>query len=110
MVGDTNGDRLRDALTAGAVNVTLQILPVPNRDSDLDAGVIAHEYGHGISNRLVGGPTSIACLINAQQPDPNSPGALIPIGEQMGEGWSDFYAMVLTAQSTDTGNTPRGVG
>lgn len=26
---------------------------------------------------------------NAQQPDPNSPGGLIPIGEQMGEGWSD---------------------
>ena len=28
----------------------------PDRDSDLDAGVIAHEYGHGISNRLTGGP------------------------------------------------------
>jgi extracellular elastinolytic metalloproteinase len=83
---------------------------VPNRDSDLDAGVIAHEYGHGISNRLIGGPTSIACLINAQQPDPNSPGALIPIGEQMGEGWSDFYALTLTAQPSDDGNTPRGVG
>jgi extracellular elastinolytic metalloproteinase len=110
MIGDSNGDRLRDALNGGPVNVTLQILPVPNRDSDLDAGVIAHEYGHGISNRLIGGPTSIACLINAQQPDPNSPGALIPIGEQMGEGWSDLYAMILTAQPSDTGNTPRGVG
>ena len=28
----------------------------PDRDSDLDAGVIAHEYGHGLSNRLTGGP------------------------------------------------------
>jgi hypothetical protein len=110
MIGQTNGSRLKSALAGGVVDVTLQILPVPNRDSDFDAGVIAHEYGHGISNRLVGGPTSIACLINAQQPDPNSPGALIPIGEQMGEGWSDFYALVMTAQSSDTGNTPRGVG
>ena len=110
MIGESNSNRIEDALGSGVVNTTLQILPVPNRDSDLDAGVIAHEYGHGISNRLVGGPTSIACLINGQQPDPNSPGALIPIGEQMGEGWSDLFAMILTAQSTDTANTPRGVG
>ena len=28
----------------------------PKRDGDLDAGVIVHEYGHGISLRLTGGP------------------------------------------------------
>lgn len=110
MIGMTNGNRLKTALGSGVVNLTLQIVPVPNRDSDIDAGVIAHEYGHGISNRLIGGPSSIACLINGQVPNPNSPGALIPIGEQMGEGWSDFYALVMTAQPTDTANTPRGVG
>jgi hypothetical protein len=110
MVGESNGNRLREAITSGTTNVTLEIVPVPNRDSDLDAGVIAHEYGHGISNRLIGGPTSIACLLNGQVPDPNTPGATIPIGEQMGEGWSDFYALTLTAQPGDTANTPRGVG
>jgi extracellular elastinolytic metalloproteinase len=110
MIGESNGTRLKTALNAGVVNLTLQVLPVPARDSDFDNGVIAHEYGHGISNRLIGGPTSIACLINAQLPDTNNPGALIPIGEQMGEGWSDLYAMILTAQPTDTANTPRGVG
>jgi hypothetical protein len=110
MIGESNGNRLKQALTQGVVNLTLQILPVPSRDSDMDAGVIAHEYGHGISNRLVGGPTSIACLINGQVPDTNNPGALLPIGEQMGEGWSDLYALILTAQAPDTGNTPRGVG
>jgi len=67
----------------------------PDRDSDLDAGVIAHEYGHGISNRLTGGPGTAACLGNA---------------EQMGEGWSDWFALTLTAQSSDTSTTPRGVG
>src|SRR5690606_7188110 len=32
--------------------------PNPDRDGDLDNGIITHEYGHGISNRLVGGPAN----------------------------------------------------
>ncbi len=52
---------------------------VPDRDSDLDNGVIAHEYGHGISNRLTGGPSNVSCL--------NSTVHL----EHMGEGWSDYF-------------------
>jgi len=67
----------------------------PDRDSDLDAGVIAHEYGHGISNRLTGGPATVACLNNA---------------EQMGEGWSDWFGMTMTASPADRPTTPRGVG
>ncbi len=65
-----------------------------NRDSDLDAGVITHEYGHGISNRLTGGPAVTGCLSNA---------------EQMGEGWSDFFATVLTASAADRPTTARGL-
>ena len=68
---------------------------MPDRDSDLDNGVIAHEYGHGISNRLTGGPANVTCLQNA---------------EQMGEGWSDWFALVLTPEAGDTATTPRGVG
>jgi hypothetical protein len=68
---------------------------VPDRDSDLDNGVIAHEYGHGWSNRLTGGPATVSCLGNA---------------EQMGEGWSDFLAIALTAMPGDTPTTARGVG
>ena len=67
----------------------------PDRDSDLDAGVIAHEYGHGISNRLTGGPATASCLNNA---------------EQMGEGWSDWFGLTLTMSPSDTRTTPRGVG
>jgi len=67
----------------------------PDRDSDLDAGVIAHEYGHGVSNRLTGGPATVACLNNA---------------EQMGEGWSDYMALVLTTHPTDTRAVARGIG
>lgn len=67
----------------------------PMRDGDLDNGIIIHEYGHGISNRLTGGPSNAGCLNNS---------------EQMGEGWSDFFALALTASASDTGATPRGIG
>jgi len=30
----------------------------PDLDGDLDNGIVAHEYGHGISNRLTGGPST----------------------------------------------------
>lgn len=67
----------------------------PMIDSDLDNGIIAHEYGHGISNRLVGGPSNTNCLTNA---------------EQMGEGWSDFFSLVMTMEPGDTGPDARGMG
>jgi hypothetical protein len=67
----------------------------PDRDSDIDNGVIAHEYGHGISNRLTGGPAVVNCLNNA---------------EQMGEGWSDWFALTLTTHPDDRPATPRGIG
>ena len=67
----------------------------PDRDSDLDAGVIAHEYGHGLSNRLTGGPGTVTCLRNQ---------------EQMGEGWSDFLALTFTSHPDDRPITGRGVG
>lgn len=50
-------------------------------DGSLDNGIIAHEYTHGISNRLTAGPANATCLVNA---------------EQMGEGWSDYMALMVT--------------
>jgi extracellular elastinolytic metalloproteinase len=64
-------------------------------DGDFDNGVIAHEFGHGISNRLTGGPSRANCLGN---------------GEQMGEGWSDFFSLIMTARPGDVGTLPRGIG
>lgn len=64
-------------------------------DGDFDNGIIAHEYGHGISNRLTGGPANSNCLGN---------------GEQMGEGWSDFMSLIVTAKPGDVGIKPRAVG
>lgn len=67
----------------------------PERDGDLDNGIIIHEYGHGISNRLVGGPSNTLCLTNLQQP---------------GEGFSDWWSLVYTAEVGDSGTDPRGIG
>ncbi|MEO0469342.1 MAG: M36 family metallopeptidase [Bacteroidota bacterium] len=63
-----------------------------DRDGDFDNGIIAHEYGHGISNRLTGGPSQAGCLFN---------------DEQMGEGWSDYFAIIMTL---DTNALNRGIG
>ncbi len=96
MISKANWEILQAEMANGPVNVS--ILPTPgkaDRDSDLDNGVIAHEFGHGISNRLTGGPSNSGCLGNA---------------EQMGEGWSDFYALISTMQPSDTRNTPRAIG
>jgi hypothetical protein len=62
LIGYEDGIKIRTVLSARtAVNVTL--LP-SYKDGDLDNGVIAHEYGHGISNRLTGGlPQHHACLM-----------------------------------------------
>jgi len=67
----------------------------PQRDGDFDNGIIVHEYGHGISNRLVGGPSNVNCLGNAQQP---------------GEGLSDWWALVYTAKPGDLASDGRGIG
>lgn len=64
-------------------------------DGDFDNGIIAHEYGHGISNRLTGGRLAANCLGN---------------DEQMGEGWSDIFTLITTVKPGDTGDLPRGIG
>jgi len=94
-VGQSNGNNIIAALPG--VNATMDSANTvgPDRDSDLDAGVIAHEYGHGISNRLTGGPANVGCLQNA---------------EQMGEGWSDWQTLFLNAVPGDTATTQRTVG
>ena len=53
------------------------------RDTAFDGDVMIHEYAHGLTNRLIGGPTNVAGIFLWQS------GAL-------GEGWSDAYATSFT--------------
>ncbi|HYN39645.1 MAG TPA: M36 family metallopeptidase, partial [Rhodospirillales bacterium] len=55
-VGLGNGNNIINALPGVSATMNSATTVGPDRDSDLDNGVIAHEYGHGISNRLTGGP------------------------------------------------------
>ncbi|MBO6213523.1 M36 family metallopeptidase, partial [Algoriella sp.] len=77
-----DGEKIKKELVNGTtVNASLQHKDIPYSDGSFDNGIIAHEYGHGISNRLTGPITNSNCLSNL---------------EQMGEGWSDFFALMLT--------------
>ncbi|MGJ8665053.1 MAG: T9SS-dependent M36 family metallopeptidase [Patiriisocius sp.] len=96
MVSQADGDAIIAALQNGdTVNASLLNAGPYFIDGDLDNGIIAHEYGHGISNRLTGGPNAAGCLGN---------------DEQMGEGWSDWFGLMLTMQATDTRNDINGIG
>jgi hypothetical protein len=101
----TKDDCARIRVYAGdSLTVTFQLPDSegPTRvDGSLDNGIIAHEYGHGISNRLTGGPSQASCLNNYEGGDD---------GEQMGEGWSDYFTLIMTVKPEHDANTPRGVG
>ena len=61
----------------------------PRRDGDIDSGVVIHEFGHGVSNRLTGGPATTGTLSAIQSGG-------------MGEGWSDWYALMFLQKPSDT--------
>ena len=72
--------------------------PNPDRDSSMDGDVVFHEYGHGISNRLIGNGST--ALSGTQS------GAL-------GEAWSDYWAITINNDGLvgeySTGNTTAGI-
>lgn len=95
-VGGSVGDAIKAQLDIPVtVNATLY---GPAIDGEIDNTIPTHEYTHGISNRLVGGPQNTSCLNN---------------DEQMGEGWSDWYALMITQNwpaSSAAGSHTRTIG
>ena len=75
--------------TPGRMRMYIWTNTVPVRDCSFEAGVVIHEYTHGLSNRLTGGPKNSGCL------------NLLESGG-MGEGWSDFYATAIRLKPSDT--------
>ena len=95
MVSDTDGEAIIEQLLSETVNATINGVTVgPMIDASLDNEIIAHEYGHGISNRLTGGGNNTGCLNNA---------------EQMGEGWSDYLGLIITMKVGDQADDGRGM-
>jgi hypothetical protein len=96
-VTQADGAAIKAAIADGPKTATLQKNPEhPGiRDGDLENGIILHEYTHGISTRLTGGPGN-SCLGG---------------NEQAGEGWSDYMALTLLLDPTlDDPEAPRGMG
>lgn len=91
-----DGQTLIDAVRSGLdVTATIQQKGPFPVDSSFDNGIVIHEYGHGISTRLTGGARNAGCLDN---------------NFQMGEGWSDWFALMLTMKASDVGDVGRGIG
>ncbi|KAH8161851.1 hypothetical protein CIB48_g6392 [Xylaria polymorpha] len=69
----------------------------PRRDCAFEKDVVVHEYTHGLSTRLTGGPDNSDCLDSGE-------------AAGMGEGWSDFYAIAnaLRDEWTRDTNVPLG--
>lgn len=78
----SDGNDLKTRLLSGSVTLTMVRTTGVNRDGSLDSQVVAHEWGHYISNRLVANASGLG---NNQ-------------GRSMGEGWADFHALLLTVR------------
>ncbi|MEV0806916.1 M36 family metallopeptidase [Micromonospora sp. NPDC050200] len=94
MVSQADGNSIKAGLPASG-RVHRNLARPAMRDASFRSETIFHEYGHGVSNRLTGGPT-VNCLTG---------------DEQMGEGWSDFLAIVsLLNPAIDDPENARGYG
>jgi len=79
-----DGEALKAQLAAGVTMRLARQSALP-RDGSFDNTVVAHEWGHYLSNRLVN----------------NANGLVAEQSRGMGEGWSDFVAMLLMVKEED---------
>ena len=86
MVTYEAGQSIRSA--GSTVTAKMSYTPLADMDGTIDASIVAHEYFHHVSNRLVGDANG---LTNNQ-------------GGSMGEGWSDLSALLLHARPSDLSN------
>ncbi len=69
--------------TSGRMQMYVFTGPNPDRDGDVDSDIVYHEHSHGLSNRLH----------NLQVSGVQAGG--------MGEGWSDFFGVMINAEPSD---------
>jgi extracellular elastinolytic metalloproteinase len=82
---------------AGRMRMYIWTQTTPVRDCSFESGVVIHEYAHGLSNRLTGGPANSACL------------NVLEAGG-MGEGWGDFLATAIRTTTKDSRKTDFPMG
>lgn len=94
MISNHDGGIIKDELItgSGAVTVEMERSIASDRDASFDSQIVAHEFFHYVSNRLVGDASG---LFNMQ-------------GGGMGEGWSDAASLLLTARDADLATMPDG--
>jgi hypothetical protein len=78
-------DNFRTQLASGPLHVTMRRDFAVDRDGGIDNAVVAHEWGHYLSNRLIG----------------NASGLTSQQSRGMGEGWSDFLALLMMVRPED---------
>ena len=86
MITKADGQKIKDALAAGeSVSMSIRRDPAIDEDGTLDNLVIAHEFFHYVSNRLVNDGSGLS---NNQ-------------GGSMGEGWGDFASLLIALRADD---------
>ncbi len=80
-----DGALIKAELANGPVTARMYAEAAVFRDGSLDNAIIAHEWGHYISNRLIADANG---LVNNQ-------------GRSMGEGWGDFTALLMMVREED---------
>jgi hypothetical protein len=92
MVTSAQGMQLLTAMASGVVTATISRVAAPFRDAAMDTSLMAHEWGHSLTSRLVGGGVGFT----GQQ------------ARGLAEGWSDFVALLLTIEAQDA-TAPAGM-
>ena len=85
IVSSNNGSALKTLLLSQTVTATIAGAFLPDRDGTLDNMIVAHEWGHYLTNRLV---------TNAVGLGSNQAGS-------MGEGWGDFIGLLTFVKQSD---------
>ncbi|WP_350432486.1 rhombosortase-dependent M36 family metallopeptidase [Shewanella sp. H8] len=80
-----DGDKIYAQLDADVAVSISMFNNKPYKASSWDNAIVAHEWGHYISNRLIGNGSGLS---NQQ-------------GRSMGEGWGDFHALLLISEADD---------
>ena len=85
MVSPEVGAALKSLLPSDHVIRLIKRFRGVDRDGAIDNSIIAHEWGHFISNRLIGNANGLATMQ----------------ARGLGEGWSDFHALLMMARPED---------